>query len=191
MPTQDRNRTVLGKPLPPKERPDPVQPSAPAEPPPPTLQEIGPVERDYLRRRRLKWVLLIGGLSLAGLGILGTCALFLFSGHGPLAGPPETCRGVAERLQARGMDIDWMASSYMLPAIYIVKKGSGYSAHALDVNRDVWAITGWPEGVVVVVQYPTSDEAREEAGTMKSAFSWGRFLFLGDPGFVKQIKSRL
>jgi hypothetical protein len=48
-------------------------------------------------------------------------------------------------------------------------------------------VSGW----AIIAQYPTAQEAHEEAGTRKSAFSWGRFMIFGDPEVVEEIRKRL
>ncbi len=71
--------------------------------------------------------------------IIGAGWLYLFTGHGRFAGPPATCRDVAERLQARGMNVRWhQAPRFKYPAILVADNDDpdsytyGFSA---TVNR--------------------------------------------------------
>jgi hypothetical protein len=107
---------------------------------------------------------LLFGLIMA---ILVACSLALFTGSGPFASPPATCRGVAELLQKRQMDIRWLPCSYKYPAIYIYRNDEGAGAiEAFHFEGKLDLFSKFHGGVVVICQYPKASEAREEAGSI-------------------------
>jgi hypothetical protein len=166
-----------------------VTPQLPPNPPAGLGRSYEPGQRRWKAHLLGYRGVLAGVAVLLVLACVAVGALFLFTGNGPLAGPPSTCREVAERLQARGMDIRWTSKTSRYPAIFIVKKGSPADGMLgiLDDPKVYPYVGDWAQ----VVQFPTPQEAREEAGTMKHAFSWGRFLIYGDGELVTEIKSRL
>jgi hypothetical protein len=142
---------------------------------------------------RKKTLVVLGGcvglLAILTVGVLVTAALLPLTGNGPLAGPPSTCREVAERLQARGMAVRWTNSSGPYPAIFIVKRGTAADGWLENLdNPDVYpGVCCW----VIVEQLPEEKEAQEKAGAMSNGFAWGRFLFYGDKDLVEDIKKHL
>jgi hypothetical protein len=123
---------------------------------------------------------------------------------GEPAGEPATCRELAERLRARGMDLVW--SNYRDNSICIAKRGwdgpvggigmdkrrgPAFGPSGLGPGEYVRETGVIPRGVVVVRQWNTAAEAREAAGSKKDAFAWGRFLIYGDAELVKEIQGRL
>jgi hypothetical protein len=118
----------------------------------------------------------------------GGVACIYVATSGSFSGP-ATCKEVAERLQWRGMRIRWMNCGFKHPAIYIVKEANTLNALEIDVFRGDGMLAN--AEAVMVIQFPTTAEAVEKAGTMKHAFSSGRFMFYGDPELVDAIRGRL
>jgi hypothetical protein len=168
--------------------------------------------------RRRKRRMLMG--TLAGFGVLTTLlVMFMFlvlrggpdtkqekaGGHQPgslpgaegkslPAGPPATCRQVAERLQAKGMNVDWINCMHKYPAIYVFSRKRMRVSDDIVINvlfLDGQVQFGQWSGIVVVVQYPTAGEAEEQAGIKHDAFAWGRFMIFGDGTMVQEIRARL
>jgi ribosomal protein L37AE/L43A len=141
---------------------------------------------------RLRWPARSFLIGLVMVSVLAVAVYLVYSGRSsPLRtvfGTPSTCKELVERLQASGLDIRWCGKTFRYPAIYIVSKGSSAdnSMNLLDFpNRP------WFEGEVVVIQFPSTQEAEEKAGTLHNAFSYDRFLIYGDADLVKEIKRRL
>lgn len=119
---------------------------------------------------------------------------YLFSGHGPLAPPPNTCVGIVDRINARGVKFHWVeCRAHQLPAIYLVsdKEWEEERLEGLGQSYLNAYLRGRTEGVVVVVQFPDAKEASEEAGAKRNSFAYGRFLIYGDAKLVKEIQNNL
>jgi hypothetical protein len=87
------------------------------------------------------------------------------------------------------MDIRWATCGRSKhPAIYVVRGNYDSLGYSLGTFLDEVGLIG---EVVVIEQYPTASEAKENAGSRKHAFSWGRFSIFGASELVKEIQSRL
>jgi hypothetical protein len=100
-----------------------------------------------------------------------------------LGGEPATCRELVERLRARGMNLQMRPYNHGHPAVCVSESDT-----ALLVLQEAHVRF---EGVAIIVQFPTAQEAREEAGTEENAFAWGRFMIRADEQMLTQIKRRL
>lgn len=132
-----------------------------------------------VRKQRRLWVIGVAilVLTVSGLvGIAGGAYLVLFTGAGPWAGPPGTCKELVELLQARGMsDLRWERGEYGGTTIIVLKDHpEGYSPYRATIR-----------------QCSSLQEARELAGARPEAFYWGRFCVSGHTELVKEIKGRL
>ena len=106
--------------------------------------------------------------------------------------PVDTCKEMAERLQAKGVQLDWTGRRALYPSIYLF--GGDLEGIALGTLAAYAEVNAPQVPTVVVVQYPDAAEAKEIAGTRKNAFSWGRFLLYevrGDGKFLQEIKGKL
>jgi hypothetical protein len=124
----------------------------------------------------------------------GVAYVVLSTNHGPLATEPTTLKELAERLQARGMDIRWVtrnrSSVLSGGAIHIFRTSDtvGVSEYYLrDDDYRVHIIRIY----VTVEQCSSKSEAHEKAGALKNAISYGRFAFYGDADMLEEIKSKL
>jgi hypothetical protein len=134
--------------------------------------------------------------------IVAVIAIVVATGGGPQASAAAdqaaaqgTCRDLVELLQAKGMECRFLSCPHKHPAVYLVtrKVWEDYDWDLLHLVIDDFRRSGTLHllDLAVIVQYPTAAEAREEAGTMPAAFSWGRFVIFGKPEVVKQIRSLL
>jgi hypothetical protein len=141
-------------------------------------------------------------VGLAVVASLGLGAHLLFRGTAPVVGGPaifggpDTCREVVELLQARGMQLRWSNRStggiFRHPSVYIFLPADK-DPRPLEVMVFFAEFEYRPPDHLFagIAQYPSAREAREAAGTMKHAFSWGRFLIYGDAELVDEIRKRL
>jgi hypothetical protein len=75
------------------------------------------------------------------------------------------------------------------PAMYFGKKGSVPSHVLLD---GVPVTSSHYKGIAYVQQRKSAREAKDEAGILgDNAFAWHRFLFAGDPAFLKELQKAL
>jgi hypothetical protein len=94
---------------------------------------------------------------------------------------PATCQEFVELLREKGMEVSWKKARYAPQPSVFVANGRG---HPDLVILEEYASVGIWKNAVVVIQYPTSREAREKGGATPHSFVWGRFLGQGDPGLV-------
>ncbi len=104
----------------------------------------------------------------------------------PLAGPPETCKELVERLQRRGLEVEWRTGNDPVPSVILIDRKAG------EAEKKIPGMTFnlFPPSVKVL-QLPTEKEARELAGTTGNGFAYGRFLIVGDPVLLEKIKSKI
>lgn len=215
-PVQVQNKTVLGQPLPEKIPAVPIS-SAPVPPVPPPLplpvpQPSDPDGMNDLNGKRGWWgrlwragrnlsrtgktlaalgvcFCLVSGMMAGGWWLLGDRLRSHYAAAGLPLAEPATCREVAERLQARGMQIRWKPRAYRYPSIVIAEKDSVADGwlHILEEQNLYPYARGW----VIVIQFPTAKEALEEAGRFPDAVAWGRFMFRGQEDLIADIKRKL
>lgn len=142
------------------------------------------------RKAKLRRRIFYGGVVALALVVV----YYLFSGHGPLAPPPSTCVGVADRINSRGVKFHWVeCRAHQLPAIYLLPD-EDWKKERLDGLGQSYLnayLRGRTDGVVVVVQFLDAKEASEEAGAKRNSFAYGRFLIYGDAKLVKEIQDNL
>jgi hypothetical protein len=107
-----------------------------------------------------------------------------------------THREILAHLQQQGLDLEAAATGIGAdkgPAMFWGLGLSDVERAALHQNADKpdapTRLRGWP--VVYVQKCATAEAARDDAGAMTSAFSWGRFLFLGNEDVLAAIRPRL
>ena len=127
--------------------------------------------------------------------IVLSCAAYLFTGSGPLAGPPATCKQVVEHLRGRGMKLLWAPCVRPefkdRPAVYVAKGDNEDGTLGVVFVDNLDSLWIGHQHTAVIVQYATEAEAKEAAGSNPDATSWGRFLIAGDKEFVKEIQDYL
>jgi len=142
------------------------------------------------RRAKRRRLMLYGSVIALAL----VASYYSFSGHGPLAPPPITCVGVADRINSRGVKFHWVeCRAHQLPAIYLLPD-EDWKKERLEGLGQTYLnayLRGRTDGVVVVVQFPDAKEASEEAGAKRNSFAYGRFLIYGDAKLVKEIQNNL
>lgn len=138
-------------------------------------------------RRLLPW-LLAAAFALAAMA--SAIALYVYlHGEGKPLGYPATCREVVERLEKNGLKLEWHARRGPHPSVWVALPKTGAAQYISMMNDpDIRMVyPGW----AAIEQYPTEKEAIEEAGRIKGAFSWGRFVVWGTDAVVVEMRKRL
>lgn len=159
--------------------------------------------------KKLLAAILLASCFSCFLGIACTGLWFTYGAKGvgvvvPRLKKPESPREMAERIKANGADIRWATCNFGLPAMYLVRaKDFGEDVKGPDLTPGVnWGTMPWgqylderrkakiyDDPVVILVLYPTEQEAKEQSESTRDGFSWGKFGFFGEEKLLKEIKA--